>query len=286
MKLTKKFELTAMLKSYGFSFSKTLGQNFLIDDNILKKIIAAADISRKSNVLEIGPGAGTLTKELCASAGKVAAVEIDNSLIPILEAALSSFDNFTLINRDIMEVDIETLTQEIFKGAPFSVIANLPYYITTPIVMKFLESGCAVRSMTLMVQKEVAARMTAAPGSKDYGALSVAVRLRAEPKIICTVPPHCFVPQPKVTSTVIKLSIYEDPPYSVNDMDKLLKIVKSVFSQRRKTLVNSLLGSPYLKADKQQIITALNEMQLDERIRGEKLDIRQFIELSDRLSIL
>ena len=270
-----------MINKYNFSFSKSLGQNFLIDQNILNKIVSGSGINENTNVLEVGPGAGTLTRELCLKAKKVTAVEIDKALIPILNDVMSDFDNFNLINSDILELNINELIKNEFDNESFTVVANLPYYITTPIIMNFLESELPVNSMTLMIQKEVAARILAEPGTKDYGALSVAVQFYAEPGIICSASPHCFTPQPKVTSTVVNLKLYDKPKYDVKNKEQFFKIVKSIFSQRRKTLVNSLSGSPYLDLSKDKIIDVLKQMELNEKVRGEKLNIEQIAELSN-----
>ncbi len=283
MNLTGKSELIQLLDRHGFSFSKSLGQNFLIDKNILDKIINASDIDKNKNVLEIGPGAGTLTCELCKIAKKVVSVEIDSKLEPILNEVMADYDNFKLIMQDAMEVDMKKLVHEEFSDEPFVISANLPYYITTPLVMKFFEEDLPVESMTLMIQKEVAGRMTANAGNKEYGALSVAVRFYSEPKIVCTAPPNCFVPQPKVTSTVINLKVYEEPPYIPDNKEFFFKVVKSLFSQRRKTLVNSLSKSPYMNIDKNIIIQTLNEMNIDINIRGEKLEIEKLVEFSNIL---
>lgn len=281
MKLSGKSELMSVLNKYNFSFSKSLGQNFLIDQNILNKIVSGSGINENTNVLEVGPGAGTLTRELCLKAKKVTAVEIDKALIPILNDVMSNFDNFNLINSDILELNINELIKNEFDNESFTVVANLPYYITTPIIMNFLESELPVNSMTLMIQKEVAARILAEPGTKDYGALSVAVQFYAEPGIICSASPHCFTPQPKVTSTVVNLKLYDKPKYDVKNKEQFFKIVKSIFSQRRKTLVNSLSGSPYLDLSKDKIIDVLKQMELNEKVRGEKLNIEQIAELSN-----
>ena len=281
MKLSGKSELMSVLNKYNFSFSKSLGQNFLIDQNILNKIVSGSGINENTNVLEVGPGAGTLTRELCLKAKKVTAVEIDKALIPILNDVMSDFDNFNLINSDILELNINELIKDEFGNESFTVVANLPYYITTPIIMNFLESELPVNSMTLMIQKEVAARILAEPGTKDYGALSVAVQFYAEPGIICSASPHCFTPQPKVTSTVVNLKLYDKPKYDVKNKEQFFKIVKSIFSQRRKTLVNSLSGSPYLDLSKDKIIDVLKQMELNEKVRGEKLNIEQITELSN-----
>ena len=281
MKLSGKSELMSVLNKYNFSFSKSLGQNFLIDQNILNKIVSGSGINENTNVLEVGPGAGTLTRELCLKAKKVTAVEIDKALIPILNDVMSDFDNFNLINSDILELNINELIKNEFDNESFTVVANLPYYITTPIIMNFLESELPVNSMTLMIQKEVAARIRAEPGTKDYGALSVAVQFYAEPGIICSASPHCFTPQPKVTSTVVNLKLYDKPKYDVKNKEQFFKIIKSIFSQRRKTLVNSLSGSPYLDLSKDKIIDVLKQMELNEKVRGEKLNIEQIAELSN-----
>lgn len=281
MKLSGKSELMSVLNKYNFSFSKSLGQNFLIDQNILNKIVSGSGINENTNVLEVGPGAGTLTRELCLKAKKVTAVEIDKALIPILNDVMSDFDNFNLINSDILELNINELIKDEFGNESFTVVANLPYYITTPIIMNFLESELPVNSMTLMIQKEVAARILAEPGTKDYGALSVAVQFYAKPGVICSASPHCFTPQPKVTSTVVNLKLYDKPKYDVKNKEQFFKIVKSIFSQRRKTLVNSLSGSPYLDLSKDKIIDVLKQMELNEKVRGEKLNIEQIIELSN-----
>ena len=281
MKLSGKSELMSVLNKYNFSFSKSLGQNFLIDQNILNKIVSGSGINENTNVLEVGPGAGTLTRELCLKAKKVTAVEIDKALIPILNDVMSDFDNFNLINSDILEQNINELIKDEFGNESFTVVANLPYYITTPIIMNFLESELPVNSMTLMIQKEVAARILAEPGTKDYGALSVAVQFYAKPGVICSASPHCFTPQPKVTSTVVNLKLYDKPKYDVKNKEQFFKIVKSIFSQRRKTLVNSLSGSPYLDLSKDKIIDVLKQMELNEKVRGEKLNIEQITELSN-----
>lgn len=281
MKLSGKSELMSVLNKYNFSFSKSLGQNFLIDQNILNKIVSGSGINENTNVLEVGPGAGTLTRELCLKAKKVTAVEIDKALIPILNDVMSDFDNFNLINSDILELNINELIKDEFGNESFTVVANLPYYITTPIIMNFLESELPVNSMTLMIQKEVAARILAEPGTKDYGALSVAVQFYAKPGVICSASPHCFTPQPKVTSTVVNLKLYDKPKYDVKNKEQFFKIVKSIFSQRRKTLVNSLSGSPYLDLSKDKIIDVLKQMKLNEKVRGEKLNIEQITELSN-----
>lgn len=283
MNLSNPSELKALIGRYEFSFSKSLGQNFLIDENVLNKIVGATELDENECVLEIGPGAGTLTRRLASTGAKCVAVEIDKALIPILNESMAEFDNFKLINNDILKVDIEKLCNEEFEGRPFNVIANLPYYITTPIVMKLLEENLPVKSMTLMVQKEVAERMCATCGGKEYGALSVAVQYYAEPSVICKAEPHCFIPQPKVASSVVHLKVGEKPSVNVNDEKKFFAIVKSAFGQRRKTLVNALSKSPHINVEKDTVINALAEIGLSESIRGEKLSIEQFAALSDKL---
>ena len=282
MNISNPSELKELLSRHGFSFSKSLGQNFLIDKNVLDKIVSASSLTENDCVLEIGPGAGTLTRCLAKTGAKCVAVEIDKALIPILEETMAEFDNFTLINNDILKVDLKELTENYFNK-PFHVIANLPYYITTPIVMKLLEDNLPVKSMTLMVQKEVADRMCAKSGGKDYGALSVAVQYYAEPSVVTKAEPHCFMPQPKVASSVIHLKIGKK--IAVDNEKLFFSIVKSAFSQRRKTLVNSLSKSPYFNFDKDKVISALNEMGLSPDIRGEKLTIEQFASLSVKLAI-
>ncbi len=283
MNISNPSELKELLLRHGFSFSKSLGQNFLIDKNVLDKIVSASDLTEDDCVLEIGPGAGTLTRCLAKTGAKCVAVEIDKALIPILSETMAEFDNFTLINNDILKVDLKNLVKTEFDNKNFHVIANLPYYITTPIVMKLLEEKLPVKSMTLMVQKEVADRMCAKNGGKDYGALSVAVQYYSVPKIIAKAEPHCFMPQPKVASSVVHLEIGENPTVSVSDEKLFFNIVKSAFSQRRKTLVNSLSKSPYVNFEKNSVISALEEMNLSPDIRGEKLSIEQFAKLCEKL---
>ena len=283
MNLSNPTELKLLLNRHGFSFSKSLGQNFLIDADILSKIVSAAEINENDYVLEIGPGAGTLTQYLADNCKKVVAVEIDKALLPILNDSMNGYDNFKLINADIMKTDIKSLAESEFDKKPFHVVANLPYYITTPIVMKLFEERLPVKSMTLMVQKEVAERMCAKSGGKDYGALSVAVQYHSYAKCVCTAQPHCFIPNPKVASCVVNLQIPDEKPFTVNDEKKFFAIVKSAFGQRRKTLVNALLKSPYIHLEKNDILSALKSLDLDENIRGEKLSISEFARLSDIL---
>ncbi|MEE1013621.1 MAG: 16S rRNA (adenine(1518)-N(6)/adenine(1519)-N(6))-dimethyltransferase RsmA [Clostridia bacterium] len=282
--LTHPSELKALLARHGFAFSKSLGQNFLIDEGVLEKITDASELTPDTCALEIGPGAGTLTQRLAARAKKVVAIEIDSALIPILEETMAAFDNFTLVHQDVMTVNLKELTEAQFGGVPFCVAANLPYYITTPIVMGLLESRLPVTSMTLMVQKEVAERMAAKPGTKDYGALSVAVQYYTRPRIVCKAEPHCFLPQPKVASTVVNLEVLPEPSVSVKDEKRFFQIVKSAFGQRRKTLLNALSKSPYLSVEKEAVLAALTQMGLDPAIRGEKLTVTQFAQLTDLLA--
>lgn len=283
MNLCNPTELKALLNRHGFNFSKTLGQNFLIDNNVLNKIVSASELNENSCVLEIGPGAGTLTRRLAETGARCTAVEIDKALLPILGETLAGFDNFNLINSDILKVDLKRLINDEFDNKPFHVIANLPYYITTPIIMQILESRLPVVSMTLMVQKEVADRMCATCGSKEYGALSVAVQYYTIPTVICRAEPHCFIPQPKVASSVVHLKVSATPTVTVSDEKKFFAIVKSSFGQRRKTLLNALSKSPYFSANKDSVRSALVQMGVDENIRGEKLSISQFAKLSELL---
>ena len=284
MNLTHPAELKELLARHGFSFSKSLGQNFLIDENVLHKIVDAAAPWETGCALEIGPGAGTLTRCLAAHAKHTAAIEIDRALIPILEETMAPYPDFTLIHQDVMTVDLKALTHELFGDASFCVAANLPYYITTPIIMELLESRLPVTTMTLMVQKEVADRMTAMPGGKEYGALSVAVQYYAKPSLICKAEPHCFLPQPKVASSVIKLEVLAEPSVRVSDEKLFFKVVKSAFGQRRKTLLNALTKSPYLQTEKERILAALSSMGLPADIRGERLTVAQFAELTGYLA--
>lgn len=283
MNLCNPTELKALLNRHGFNFSKTLGQNFLIDKNVLNKIVSASELNENSCVLEIGPGAGTLTRRLAETGARCTAVEIDKALLPILGETLAGFDNFNLINSDILKVDLKKLIKDEFDNKPFHVIANLPYYITTPIIMQILESRLPVVSMTLMVQKEVADRMCATCGSKEYGALSVAVQYYTIPTVICRAEPHCFIPQPKVASSVVHLKVSATPTVTVSDEKKFFAIVKSSFGQRRKTLLNALSKSPYFSTNKDSVRSVLVQMGVDENIRGEKLSISQFAKLSELL---
>lgn len=276
-------ETIAVLQKYGFNFQKKFGQNFLIDTHVLDKIIAAAEIGSDDFVLEIGPGIGTMTQYLAESAREVVAVEIDKNLIPILEDTLSAYDNVTVINDDILKVDIQKLAEERNGGKPIKVVANLPYYITTPIIMGLFESEVPLSSITVMVQKEVADRMQTGPGSKDYGALSLAVQYYAEPYIVANVPPNCFMPRPAVGSAVIRLTRYEKKPVEVKDPAFMFKLIRASFNQRRKTLQNGLHNSSELQLPKEKVVQALEEMGLPATVRGEKLDLAQFARLADLL---
>lgn len=276
-------ETIAVLQKYGFNFQKKFGQNFLIDTHVLDKIIAAAEIGPDDFVLEIGPGIGTMTQYLAESAREVVAVEIDKNLIPILEDTLSAYDNVTVINDDILKVDIQKLAEEKNGGKPIKVVANLPYYITTPIIMGLFESEVPLSSITVMVQKEVADRMQTGPGSKDYGALSLAVQYYAEPYIVANVPPNCFMPRPAVGSAVIRLTRYEKKPVEVKDPAFMFKLIRASFNQRRKTLQNGLNNSSELQLPKEKVVQALEEMGLPAAVRGEKLDLAQFARLADLL---
>ena len=272
-----------IIQKYEFMFQKKFGQNFLIDTHVLEKIISAAGITKNDCVLEIGPGIGTMTQYLAENAGHVVAVEIDRNLIPILKETLADYDNVTVINEDILRVDIKTLAEEYNGGKPIKVVANLPYYITTPIIMGLFESGVPIDNITVMVQKEVADRMKEGPGSKDYGALSLAVQYYAEPEIVANVPPNCFIPRPNVGSAVIRLTRHKEMPVEVKDPAMMFKIIRASFNQRRKTLQNGLGNAPELPYTKEQIAAAIAEMGLTPTIRGEALSLAQFAQLSDIL---
>ena len=272
-----------VLQKYKFNFQKKFGQNFLIDTHVLDKIIASADVNKEDCVLEIGPGIGTMTQYLAEHAKKVVAVEIDKALIPILADTLKEYDNVRVINEDILKVDIKALAEEENAGNPIKVVANLPYYITTPIIMGLFESHVPIHSITVMVQKEVADRMQVGPGTKDYGALSLAVQYYAKPEIVANVPPNCFMPRPNVGSAVIRLTRHEKPPVVVKDEKLMFRLIRASFNQRRKTLVNGLNNSPELSFTKEEISQVLQEMGLSQTIRGEALDLRQFGQLSDLL---
>lgn len=271
-----------VLKKHQFRMQKKYGQNFLIDANILNKIIEAAQITEKDCVLEIGPGIGTMTQYLAEAAGKVIAVEIDRGLIPVLEDTLSSYDNVVVLCEDILKMDLEALSRE-NGGRPIKVVANLPYYITTPIIMGLFESHIPLASITVMVQSEVAERMRTGPGSKDYGALSLAVQYYARPEIVARVPASCFLPRPNVDSAVVRLTKYEKPPVEAADEAFLFAVIRASFNQRRKTLANGLANAGGINATRGQVETALDEMGLSKTVRGETLTLEQFTELSNRL---
>lgn len=272
-----------VLQKHHFSIQKKYGQNFLIDANVLERIMDAAEITKDDCVLEIGPGVGTMTQYLAERAGEVVAVEIDRKLIPILEETLDAYDNVALINDDILKVDIRKIVDEKNGGRPVKVVANLPYYITTPIIMGLFESHVPLKSIIVMVQKEVADRMRAGPGTRDYGALSLAVQYYAKPEIVANVPPNCFIPRPNVGSAVIRLIRYEDPPVQVKDEDRMFALIRAAFNQRRKTLVNALGNAPGLGLSKEHVTAALIKMRLPLTIRGEALTLEQFAELSAEL---
>lgn len=271
-----------IINKYNFAFQKKFGQNFLIDTHVLDKIIAAANITKEDTILEIGPGIGSMTQYLCEKAGQVISIEIDKMLIPILEDNLKDYDNFTLINADFLKLDINKLIEE-HNCKNLKVVANLPYYITTPIIMSLFENNIPLDSITVMVQKEVALRMQASPSTKDYGALSLAIQYYSTTEIVANVPPNCFMPRPNVGSAVIKLSLRPDSPYEVKDSKFMFKLVRAAFNQRRKTLVNSLVNSPNLDITKDDVLNALENMNLSPTIRGEALSLEQFCELSNLL---
>lgn len=278
-------ETIAILTKYGFNFQKRFGQNFLIDTHVLEKIIRAAEITKDDLVLEIGPGIGTMTQYLCESARKVIAVEIDRNLIPILtEDTLSGYDNVTVINEDVLKLDLNRLVEEENGGKPIKVVANLPYYITTPIVMGLFEAHVPLSSITVMVQKEVAERMQAAPGTREYGALSLAVQYYAKPYIAANVPPNCFMPRPNVGSAVIRLTLHEEPPVQVTSEDLLFKLIRASFAQRRKTLINGLTNSPELSCTKESAAALLKACGFSATLRGETLSLSEFAMLANRYS--
>lgn len=271
----------AVLDKYHFVFQKKYGQNFLIDTGVLEKIIREAGVTKDDFVLEIGPGIGTMTQYLCESARDVAAVEIDKALIPILKDTLSPYDNVTVINEDILKVDINRLAQEKNGGRPIKVVANLPYYITTPIIMGLFESHVPIDSITIMVQKEVADRMKTGPGSKDYGALSLAVQYYADPQIVANVPPNCFMPRPKVGSAVIRLKRHAQPVVNVSDEKLMFRLIRASFNQRRKTLANGLKNAPDIPLEKEEIEAVITELGKPLTIRGEALTLEEFAALSE-----
>ena len=270
-----------VLEKYNFNFQKKFGQNFLIDSNILESIADKAGITKDDCVLEIGPGIGTMTQYLCEKARFVIAVEIDKNLIPILNDTLSEYDNKTIINKDVLKVDINALCDEYNGGKPIKVVANLPYYITTPIIMGLFESHVPLDSITVMVQKEVADRMKVGPGTKDYGALSLAVQYYAHPETVLNVSANCFIPKPNVDSAVIKLTLHKDNPVSVRDEALMFALIRAAFNQRRKTLVNSISNAGLQGIAKENVLNALEKMELPQTIRGEALTLEQFARLSD-----
>ena len=275
-----------VINKYSFAFQKKFGQNFLIDSNILENIVRAAEITKDDFVLEIGPGIGTMTQYLCEAARQVVAVEIDKMLIPILQDTLSEYDNVEVINQDVLKVDIKSLAEEKNGGKPIKVVANLPYYITTPIIMGLFESGVPIESITIMVQKEVADRMQTGPGSKDYGALSLAVQYYAEAKVMLTVSSQCFMPRPNVDSAVIKLTRHKEPTVDVKNEKLMFQIIRASFNQRRKTLANGIKNSPELNFSREQVAEALVAIGKSENIRGEALTLEEFAELTNELEKL
>ena len=281
MNLSNPTNTLAIINKYDFIFQKKYGQNFLIDDNIVEKIVREAGVTKDDFVLEIGPGIGTMTQVLCAHAREVVAVEIDDKLIPILKETLGEFDNVSVIHNDILKVDIAALAQERNGGKPIKVVANLPYYITTPIIMGLFESKVPIDSITIMVQKEVADRMQVGPGTKDYGALSLAVQYYAKPEIVVNVPPTCFMPRPNVGSAVIRLVRHENVPVDVKDEKLMFKIIRASFNQRRKTLANGLTNSSEIHLSKEVITTSIEKLGRGTSIRGEALTLAEFAELSN-----
>ena len=270
-----------VIQKYGFNFQKKFGQNFLIDTHVLDKIIEESGITKDDCVLEIGPGIGTMTQYLCENAREVIAVEIDKALIPILEDTLSAYNNVTVINDDILKVDVQKIVDEKNGGKPIKVVANLPYYITTPIIMGLFESHLPLKSITIMVQKEVADRMQVGPGTKDYGALSLAVQYYAKPEIVANVPPNCFMPRPNVGSAVIRLTKYEEPPVFVENEEFMFSLIRATFNQRRKTLVNAIGNAPNLNITKEMVAEVLSEMGESATVRGETFTLEKFAEFSN-----
>lgn len=280
----------AVLDKYDFVFRKKYGQNFLVDTHMLEKIVDCAQLTKEDCVLEIGPGIGTMTQYLAERAGKVIAVEIDGDLIPILKDTLSAYDNVTIIHQDILKVDLNQLVKEHIAGKgeevkykSVKVVANLPYYITTPIIMNLLEKKVPLDNITIMVQKEVAERMRVGPGTKDYGALSLAVQYYAKPEVMVNVPPECFMPRPKVASTVIRLTLYAEPPIKVSDPEYMFRLIRASFNQRRKTLANGLSNDGSLHLTRETVTEALRQMNLSETVRGETLTLEQFGILAEKL---
>ena len=283
-KLSNPQRTIEVIKKYEFCFQKKFGQNFLIDGHVLDKIIAGAGVTKDDMVLEIGPGIGTMTQYLAEAAGKVVAVEIDRNLLPILQETLADYDNVKVIHADVLSLDLEKLVQEENGGRPIKVVANLPYYITTPIIMALFEQHVPLANVTVMVQKEVAARMKSGPGSKDYGALSLAVQYYAEPYIVANVPCNCFMPRPNVDSAVIKLERYKEPPVKADNEKLMFGIIRASFNQRRKTMTNSVCGCAELGITKEKLIEALEECNLSPTVRGEALTLEQFAKLSNILN--
>ena len=273
-----------VLQKYHFNIQKKYGQNFLVDTHVLDKIMGAAEITEEDCVVEIGPGIGTMTQYLAERAKEVVAVEIDRNLIPILEETLAGYQNVTILNEDILKVDLNRLVQERNEGRPVKIVANLPYYITTPIIMALFENRVPLKSITVMVQKEVADRMQVGPGTKDYGALSLAVQYYAKPEIVAQVPPNCFIPRPGVGSAVIRLTRYEKPPVEVGNEELLFALIRAAFNQRRKTLANAVANAPRLSFSREDVTAALEEMQLQPTVRGEALTLEQFAKLADILN--
>lgn len=284
MYLSNPTNTLAVINKHEFAFQKKFGQNFLIDEGIVNKIVREAGVTKDDFVLEIGPGIGTMTQLLCEQAGGVAAVEIDTNLIPILKETLAEYDNVTIINEDILKVDIKKLEEEKNGGKPIKVVANLPYYITTPIIMGLFESNVPIDSITVMVQKEVADRMQVGPGTKDYGALSLAVQYYSKPQVVINVPPECFIPRPNVGSAVIRLTRYKEPPVKVKDEKLMFKLIRASFNQRRKTLANGLNNSPEINFSKEEITAAIESLHKGPSIRGEALTLSEFAALSDYFS--
>lgn len=280
-KLSNPQKTIEVIKKWNFAFNKRFGQNFLIDSHVLNKIIAGAEVGPDDVVLEIGPGIGTMTQYLAEAAGKVIAVEVDKNLLPILEETLAPYDNVQVIHADVLSLDLNQLVQDEAGGKPIKVVANLPYYITTPIIMGLFEQHVPLANMTVMVQKEVAARMKAGPGSKDYGALSLAVQYYAEPYIVANVPQNCFMPRPNVDSAVIRLTRFEEPPVEVKDEALMFKLIRASFNQRRKTLVNGLSNAADLNLTKAQILEVLASLGISETIRGEALTLTQFAAITN-----
>ena len=286
MKLGNPKNTIEVIQKYDFDFQKKFGQNFLIDERVLEKIISAAEVNKEDFVLEIGPGIGTMTQYLAENAREVMAVEIDKNLIPILSDTLSAYDNVSILNADILKVDIAKIVEEKNGGKPVKVVANLPYYITTPIIMGLFESHVPIDSITVMVQKEVADRMQSGPGTKDYGALSLAVQYYAEPYVVANVPPNCFMPRPKVGSAVIQLVRYEEPPVQVDNEKLMFRLIRASFNQRRKTLVNGLKNSQELDFSKEEIEKAMAETGIPVNVRGEALTLAEFADLANAFNKL